>query len=491
MKKTKMRAIVLILMLVCMTQICACQQKPEREVITSKNDGAFDIGILRSADEEHIPNATQEVLISDNFYSTDGSVHFVFDLDINVRASNMPVVQVTPHALSVEDGKRVAEVLFGDIQGYERTPSLAPQYSKAEIQECIARWAPYTSNDGVKALYGIEDDFTVEVVKKKIEALTLLSDSVPDHRAQVPCKWEFQKEAYYMYSAEDAPSAESYLDNDAIMATFELNEISYSYDVVTRDKNDYKLNVVSAFLNAGDSPLSIDEAIYKAQLCRTHKPTQEEIRAVKAKAQDMLERMNLGEWSIDQCYVNTTGDFIQEYTIHVNAVPVFNGVPAARQPQLTDLKSETVYASNYYITETSFIFSANGDLVSFRMTSPVDIKNVINENVAVMEMEELMEITKNHLKHSDFEAYDLRIPGMYAAEELAYTVNLCNFYYGLLRVKVPNTDESYYYVPGMMLEGIVEITGKDSGELYYMSEAPQAVLALNAVDGTIIELSNG
>ena len=52
MKKTKMRAIVLILMLVCMTQICACQQKPEREVITSKNDGAFDIGILRSADRE-------------------------------------------------------------------------------------------------------------------------------------------------------------------------------------------------------------------------------------------------------------------------------------------------------------------------------------------------------------------------------------------------------------------------------------------------------
>lgn len=93
----------------------------------------------------------------------------------------------------------------------------------------------------------------------------------------------------------------------------------------------------------------------------------------------MLEQMALGSWIVDECYVDTKyyGN-APEYTICVKAVPVLKGIPAMRRPQLTNLKSDEAYVSNYYLTDVEFEFSANGDLVSFWMYSPIDVSKVMN-----------------------------------------------------------------------------------------------------------------
>ena len=100
-------------------------------------------------------------------------------------------------------------------------------------------------------------------------------------------------------------------------------------------------------LGDGSSPSSIDSNIYQAKLCRTEKPTDDDIAAVVAKAEKMLHDMDLGQWQIDSTSIHTTyyGD-TPEYTINVSAVPVFNGTSAARVPQIGNLKSTLAYASN-------------------------------------------------------------------------------------------------------------------------------------------------
>lgn len=471
-------------------QLCACQNNPKEEVVISKGNGAFDTNVVKSAAEEHSPDAVQTVKITDDFYSSDGSVHFLLNLNSSVRASNIPVVEVTPHYLTEEDAKRVAKVLFNDAVGYEAQPLLSPTYSKSEIQKCISRWSPYTSSEGIKSLFGEEDEFTVDVVKRKIEDLTTQYETASDNDLRQACNWKFKKEAYYNYAEEDAPAAESYLDNEMIMATYEVNGVVYKYTVVTRNQADYKLNDISAHFHVAGSPMSIDSAIYQAQLCRTGEPGEAELAAVKAQAEDMLSRMNLGQWSIDQCEVQATLEDLDEYIIHITAVPVLNDVPALYVPQLTNLKSEEAYASNYYMTMVEFMFSANGDLIYFHMDSPIDIKQVVNENVAVMDFESLVSKAKDHLVLSDISAY---IPGyaMSNNDGMVCNIDIDSFQYGLLRVKVPNTDESYYYVPGIVLSGYVTLETKDGSKLYYTSESPIALVALNAVDGTIVELTNG
>lgn len=470
--------------------LCACQKRPAKDVVISKGDGAFDTNVVTSDTEEHDPDAVQHVKISDDFYCTDGSVHFLLNLDSSTRACNMPVVEVVPHFLSEEDAKRVSEVLFNDVDGYEAQPLLAQTYSKPEIKKCITRWSPYTSSDGIKSLFGVEDEFTVEVVKSKIENLTAQYDTAADVDVRQPCNWKFQKEAYYNYAGNEAAAAEKYLDNDMIRATFEVNGAVYDYSVVTRNKADYKLNDISAYFHTEGSPMSIDAAIYQAQFCRTGKPGEAELVAVKAQAEDMLSRMNLGQWSIAQCNIETNLEGVDEYVIHVTAVPVLNSVPALPVPQLTNLKSDTVYASNYYMTMAEFRFSSNGDLIYFHMESPIDVKQVVNENVAIINFESLISKAKDHLVLSDVSAY---VPTyvMSNKEKMVCNIDIDSFQYGLLRVKVPNTDESYYYVPGIVLSGLVTVETKDGSKLYYTSESPIALVALNAVDGTIIELTNG
>lgn len=280
------------------------------------------------------------------------------------------------------------------------------------------------------------------------------------------------------------------LDNDAIMAVCEVNGIRYRYEAVTRNMGDYKLNMISAYFDSSRSPMSIDENIYRATLTRSSAPTDDQIAAVTSKAMDMLRSMELGEWQIDQCNVRALGENIVEYAICIDAVPVINGIPAVHQPQLTGLTSSGAYSSNYYMTEASFEFSTNGDLLKFTMYSPIDVKQVINENVPTISVDDLLEKAKQHLSLSDSNHYGLQNVYGVLKEPLDTSVIIGNIRYGLLREKVPETDDSYYYLPGIVLYGVVENVGTETQYLYYQSDEPYPIVALNAVDGTVIAFTN-
>ena len=62
--------------------------------------------------------------------------------------------------------------------------------------------------------------------------------------------------------------------------------------------------------------------------------------------------------------------------------------------------------------------------------------------------------------------------------------------YGLLREKVPDSDDSFYYLPGIILYGSVENVGVESNQLYYQSTEPFPIIALNAVDGSVVAFTN-
>lgn len=485
------KIITVVLLVIMLIIMCSCQKNPSEPSVVSKNNGRFDANLAVSSADDQNPEVQKKVYIAESFLSTDGSVNFRFNIDQAITGANLAVVEIIPHYLTEDDAIRVANVLFDEAVAYERDPILAPMYSKSEIQDCMVRWSPYIQPENVRELFGEYDDFLVERVKGVLEEFSMMYEEAPTDNPHDLCSWRFKKEAYYTYAQSEAAEKASDEDNDAIMARYTVNDAEYCYDVVTRNQSDYKLNMISAYFYAGSSPLSMDERIFTAQFSRTMEPTENQITHLQNKAMDMLREMNLGEWAIDECYVNTLfyGN-TAEYIVCINAVPQLCGITAVRQPQLTNLKSEASYASNYYMTEAHFQFSANGDLISFTMTSPFEIKQVTNANVKVMEIEDLLEIAKVHLTHSDYQEYGIGWMLQWIDEELICNIEISHLNYGLLRVKVPNTDESYYYVPGFTLSGSIEYIGKESDEVYYLSDEPRILVAINAIDGSIIELSN-
>ena len=487
--------------------LCACQPAPKKETVVSKNDGAFDSKVIQSVTPVAAGEETQEINYQESFSSTDGSVAYTMDIAETQHLHNNPVVKVVPHYLTGEDAKRVASVLLEGTPFYEEEPILMPNYSKAQIQERLSRWTEYSNEEAIRTLYGdqVDAQYVLDIVKGFIEEYTGLLATAED-KELTPCRWIPQKASYF-YAAdpeefEECKEKNFPDDNDEIHATAKKDGVEYNFYLSTRNQEDYRISSISLNLGSGTSPVEMDSRIYRAMLCRTSAPTDEQIAKAEEQAQDMLNRMELGEWHVDASKVEKrfVGDTV-EYTIYVTAVPVIDGVAAIRRPQLSNLRSDASFASNYYLTDAEFWFSANGDLVEFNLDSPVDIEEKVNENVAVMPMDELIERAKTHLSLFDQYQYgiskeSLDIDQREAGEKFICNVNISKLETGMLRVKVPNTDESYYYVPGIVLSGTVDHVGVDTGTVYASSgeeiylDRVISLVALNAVDGSIIPLYN-
>lgn len=485
------RTLIILLLLVFSFALCACQNNPSVEVVTSKNDGSFDTNMVQSASETHGEDETQEVAKNDCFYSTDNSVQYILNLDETLKNIDMPVVEVHPHYLTEDDSQRVTKALFGDAAAYEAGNMVSPEYTKDDIRNKLNRWSQYSNDEAIGALYGEQDEEMVELVKSFIANYSEEYETAPDESTKELCQWQFKKIPYYLLPKEEITGMEMSIETDSIQAELQIEDIPYRINFETRNQKDYKANYINAYIYDGISPGFIDDRIFSSRLCRSEYPEVDKVNIVKEKAEAMLQNMKMGEWHIDQCYVetNTYGD-IKEYVICINAVPVLNGVEALRQTQPYNVVADNTYAANYSMTDVRFCFSPNGELLNFVMHSPIDIYNVINENVSVLEIEELVEKATDNLRYVDYYNFDPNILIDTAPEDLQCVVDVCKLEYSLSRIRVPNTEDHYYYVPCIELKGMVKFVGKDSGDLYYNTEAPVYLIAVNAVDGSIINMTN-
>lgn len=523
MKRLFIKFICLSMLLLTILNMSACVTNPVEDVVVNKNDDSFDISILQTVpsnyddsdattNETDVSIAYKSIQYIESFSSTDKSVEFAFNIDQSIIDHAYPVVEVCPHMFTGDDAQIIANALFGNLSFYEAAPTLGgikDIFSKEEMRSAIQRWSTYTNKEALLELNpsladrGSLMDMYLQRIKGDVADFSLLLEELPEGNIHPETKWVFQPEWIYLYTEDEVPDERKNngRSNQQICVTTTVRSIPYRLNITTNNGSEYKLNTVFAYPGTIYSPLGIDRDIFIAQLCRTEEPTAEQIDNVKNKAVDMLNRMGIGTWNVANYSLDKTNEEgVPEYVITINAVPVFEGVPAMYRTQLDNLSEN--FSASYYLTEALLQFSANGDLVNFRLSSPVDIVNVVNKNVAIMDINELLERAKSHLSLSDKNAYGLsgQLLQDYqksAGEEFICKIELSKLDFGLIRVKVAGSKENYYYIPGMIVYGSVDYCGKDSGEIYVSSgrslgaERVIPLVALNAIDGSIIDLNNG
>ena len=200
---------------------------------------------------------------------------------------------------------------------------LNAEYSVDEIRAKIERWAEYSSSTALYELYGRQQDNVEDLVKSFIKEYTIKCETASDKSPKHEAEWQFRKASYYDRTEDKINAADLVLDNDEIAVELLSNGMPYRLVAFTRNKSDFKLNYISAYLYDGISPNMIDERIFKSKLCRTSAPSDQQISEAKQTASSMLEEMGLGEWYIDNAQVETKyyGD-IPEYSIRITATPV-------------------------------------------------------------------------------------------------------------------------------------------------------------------------
>lgn len=472
--------------------LAACQVTPGMQSVINKNDGAFEdaIQITRATDEA----IQAQVQLTENFSSTDGSVKFHMNIDQSLAAEKMPVLEVVPHAITSEDAQRVATVLLGDVDFYEREPSMNPRFSKSQYQEMISRLVPYSNLDAMTDLVGPSAGEMLEATKYLIDYLTAAMETAPEENPHVPCDWTLKKERYYNNSPGDIGNRAIGEDDDWLVATATKNQLGYTYMVIARDQEDYKLNRFSIQLGGATVEPSLDRKIYWSQLCRTEKPTMEQIHRVEEQVVTMIEEMEFGQWEVARTKVETSYSGAEpEYMIRVNLVPVLNGIPAIFGQGNPELDQD--YTGAYALTQATFLMSANGDIIDMELDSPIELKSVANENVATLSFSQLIERAQQHLSLSDAGNYGLSdaVIKMYEKEfqeEILCVVDISQIEYGLSRVLIKDTTDSYYYVPVLVFQGNVQYQGVSTGTIYFdyadYGIGLDTLLWINAVDGSIV-----
>lgn len=477
--------------------LCGCQQAPEKEAVTSKNNGVFQERVDQTQPFGEAHSSLQMHWVEE-FSSTDGSVNFSVNVDQELSEDVTQVIEVKPHRLTEADIQRVASLLLEDAVFYDRQPSTSPRYSKSQYQEKMRRLSPYTNMEALTSLMGASDANTyMEFIQLYMETWTKAYETAPDNDPRHLCDWTLKKERMYNDSEVEIGDRPFEDDCDVLYANAQKNGIEYIFSVFSSDTKTYKLNRINLNLTEGIGLLPVDMAIYRSMLCRTEKPTEAQVNAVTAKAEDLLRRMELGQWDVIETEIETQqiGDSV-EYTVHVRAAPVLNGVSVLYGQPTSFFQDD--YKPTYLMTKAEFIFSANGDIIFFDMCSPMDIVETRNTNVQVLPLEELFEKARQHLSFSDADAYGFparlrnRIEKS-SEEHILCNVNISQANYCLGRVSVPESDDHYYYIPILALYGTAEYIGENTGTIHFYNSSGEAdedippLVCINAVDGSIIQ----
>ena len=469
--------------------LCAgCKTAPE-ELVVSKNTKNFENPVSESCSEVPFGDESKNINIIDSFSSTDGTVNIELDINQTIPEQRLPAIQVTSHFITAQDAWNTANALFPNAIFYETEPERSLNYSKSEIQVKLNRWSQYANSTALQDLYGapVPEEF-INVIRDFINRYTKLYENAPEKSPHTLSTWEMKKSSLYTLLEDELSDVELSKDSDEISVQFEVDGIPYCFSATTRNQRDFKVNMMSCYIYAGQCPMDLDDRIFNAQLCRTEEPSQTQLLSAQKKAEEILSAINLGKWKIDECYTASKAYADKtEYTIHINAVPVFNGTAVLRRPQLTSLRNKDGYAPEQYLSDVEFVFAPEGELLSFSMFTPTEVEKVISANTLSTDV--LFSKAKEMLMLTDLLTYsppdfDLFIDII--EEELLCNVKIRELEYGLSRIKLANTDDRYCYVPSFVLKGCSEIVGKTTGKLYSEDNEPRPLIILNAIDGSVI-----
>lgn len=456
--------------------LCSCQKAPEQSVV-SKNDGAFESNITQTVAIE----GGHEISLERNniFSSTDGSVKYTWNIGETVQEHPMPVVEVVPHFFTGDDVKNISTALFQDAVFYEASLDAQQQWSKALLQEKIRLLSGYTSEDELKKYvngWGAYSD-----LQDLIQRYTIQSETAPQEDLRAKTDWALKDKSFY--------GDESSAGDQMLHITTRVDGKDYSISATVRNQRDYQVNMLE--ISSGDGDSYIIRELQNALLCATERPSSEQVQEAKDKALKFLE--NIEEMGLGSFYIADTAikqnEYAQtpQYSIVFRAVPVLENVPAlwGHTGVLNDGSnvsgnlSDAYYAPVYPMTTVEICYNATGDLVSLYLDGLIEVREVKNSSVATLSFEELFARAENHLS-----LYDSNSWNVYQEGNSKLEVEINQMQYGLCRIAVSESEESYYYVPAVLFRGTIQTYRGDTGEL--INEETTTLVTINAIDGTII-----
>lgn len=440
--------------------LSGCQVTPKEDIAVNKNDVGLESKILQSESTVDNDSLKRNSHWEDKWITDVDDISIAVDADVETLGEKYSVVRVLPHDITSDEVKDWADVLFEGNKAYEPETVM----TKNEIEESILKFKQKMNNkDELIDEYGSEEeaDRTISYYEKLIENLEQLYPTAPEQHERKECDWNFKPYEYYndgMLGTEDSVLS----DNYELNAEAEVNGRKAIISATNRNASDYILHYLWFYYD------DIPEGSEKKTI------TQEEAEEV---CNGILSKMgNQDQWYLYDIS-NQEDEDRQIMTLYYT--PVYNGVPTVLVKDLYNIKSDDIYAANYFYQSLE-ISMYNGELNYIYLTSPSDVTEIVNENVQLMDFDIMMDKAKNYMQ--------LKISKTSFGEDFMenekISVEINDIQLAMFRIKEKNKD-SYLMVPAWTFYGNVL-----DNQNQVVRENEQ-LLVMNAIDGSSINVLLG
>ena len=466
MTKRIIRVISFAIIVFAVGGMTSCRKTPSKDNIVNKNDSSLSEMIDDTEDGTDIE--TKDGSHREEWVNEAGDVTVTVSIDYSEGNEQMPVIRAASREISMDEIRKWADVLFEGKTVYE------PQTreSKSEILERIAEIKGLMDEDELLEIYGTKEAVAgmMKYYQEMLDEYEAKYSDAPDNIEEKETDWAFHTEAYYndIYSGEDSDGIQYF----ECMA-HNVNGHTATISVMNRDRDDFKINMLF-FYYQNSEELLVDHPLKVLP--------EEEVKRI---ADETIEELGLEkEWVI---YDINTNEFSDRCISMVRYVPCYNGINLI--PVRLMFISGDAYARKMYYSELTVTIT-NGLVEGIELQTPLEQKEVINDNVKIIHFEEAYRIFKEQafLQFTKESLLDKEDPG-YSQQHAYVCVNKVQK--GLFRIKEKDKEDSYLLVPAWLFCGWRDYGYGDSTPSADMHGESTPVMIINAIDGSIIDPNQG
>ncbi|WP_434310087.1 DUF6034 family protein [Hominifimenecus sp. rT4P-3] len=503
MKKNQNRAALLALCLGISLSLAACQPAPENEVVVGKNQ----IQDLISNTEANgsIPDGTPSTAVPSEStfqktYTPSENLQFIIDAKVETYDSAMPVLLVKPHEFTVEEVRPIADYFFQGQTAYESRYVMTKEEIQKRILE-IKAWMNDTN--GLLACANSpehEQDLRAQY-EQEIQFWEERYETAVDDYQPKECDWQFHPASYFDETLE-MPGAGGICENDKasyIKASATVNGKALEVEAMNHTTEGY----IGHHISFG---LSWEDPIWNTG---GTSGTEEEAKQL---ADQLLHDLGIQDrWNFQQCMKS---EFTQEdgtptggYSFYISYLPIFEGFSLSDLQDIS--QGDGDHYAPFYSYESLDVTIANGEIIQFNWSSPLEVVSVENAAVTELSFDQIMERFAAQMEIS-YPFSWFQLPGKEGdpestgpkVEEAAFKIT--GIKRRLSRVLVPNATMEYYLIPTWSFYGFDGVRAEGDSELTYdfiivdengnKSTEPKPashVLSLSALDGSVIQAGLG
>jgi hypothetical protein len=540
--KGRAAAAALALMMLAASALTACQPTPTDPVVVNKGDGKLEDALKATAEPRDAQGTPAPKKYTDSFKGANESVTIRIDADVTEPLGGMPVVQVKPHMIDMEQIKSMAKVLFRGNTAYE--PKVA--MSKADLQAEILSCQKHISDD--KALleyYGGDQKAANEVKKEyqqRIAAYQAQLANAPEKVERRETDWTFRPDAYYtdmvVFGANlDGKDDQSqqlkqmYYDSQTIQLDADMEGYHARINVMNLDTDELIQHY--AYFNAGSGLDAINTPMWNEADAKPMAMTRAEAVTM---VYDALAQMGLGNMRLNTCFAygepetsvapkgmtpqeedlyKAAGEGLQPqqgdadetgkdvYRYEMTFIPTYEGVAVIPTDQFSENNVNSSFGPNYDY-ERLQITVQNGIITSFRWIAPMEQTGVENADVKLIPFDEIFKIFKRQMQLE----YTLGKLSRYSPENPDYEeyiskiesgeIDITNIQLGLTRIAVKDRPGAYRMVPVWTFMGHEQFQAKGNEKDIVLEKNMGSrghivftYAIINAIDGSIVDPSQG